>query len=91
LKQNLFGLGDLRIRDATVVDGTDGLALYVVKVSHALGATIVGDDIKRVAFPIPFGDLVAFSFCVTSYFKNSFVWALWKAGTAINALFCDSN
>ena len=91
MKQNLLGLRELRIRDAAVVYGADGLALYIVKVAHALGATIMGDDINCVAFPVSFGNLVAFGFRVASYFENGFVWALRKAGTTIDALFGNFN
>jgi hypothetical protein len=91
LKQNFFGLGNLWIRDAAVVYGADGLALYIVKVAHAFGAAIIGDDINRIAFPISFGDFVAFGFGVASDFKDGFVGALWNAGTTIDALFGNFN
>jgi hypothetical protein len=91
LKKNFFGFGNLWVWDATIIDWADSGALRLVKVPDALGAAVVRDDINRVTFSVPFGDLVPLLLGVASYFKNCFVGAFWEAGSAIDALFGNFN
>ena len=91
LKQDFFCLRVLWIRNATVVDWAHRRTLRFVKMSHAFGAAIIGNDINRVAFAISFRYTIPLVLGIASDFKDSFVGTFRETGAAVNALFGNLN
>jgi hypothetical protein len=52
--------------------------LGLVKVTNALSATVMGDDINIVADSLSIANVITFGLSVTSGFKDRFIGTFWE-------------
>src|SRR6476661_10896120 len=62
-----------RISNAAVVDRAHSGALRFVEMADALGATVMGNHIDVIAYPLAVAHMVALGFRIAASFKNRLV------------------
>jgi hypothetical protein len=89
LQEHLSDFGIRGIRDATIVDWTDGRALWFIKVSDALGASVVRNHIDIVSDTLTVSDVIALALGIATGFKDGFIGAFRETGPTGDTFISD--
>src|SRR5829696_3956319 len=83
-QQNISRLGIGWISDAAIIDRADRRTLRLVKMTDALCAPVVRNDVNIVSLALAIAHMVSFCLGVTALFEDCLIGTFWQAGSTID-------